>query len=528
MSMEINSEKSFASEVQNSFENSNSIISPPIQEKTRNVAKRSFREMASLEAEPILPLPPVKRARLILEQPRLLRPNRFLDLPEKQKEIPCDGVFSLSRGRALPFHRKVLSKASPVFSAMFSKENNFIESDEKAVIPLNFAPDERIRQILQYIYTGNIKLGKKDLIETCDLADMWLLDDLVKKCRKSLAKTLRVDNCLSLLKNKVSSANDEILAFILANAQRVLRHESFMKLSPELLMMILDHDELNIRNEFQTIDVLNDWARANTTVLELPSEVLRKPVSDGKSLMDCVRFENIDMKTLWTRMDCMFLLSDSEMADITRMKFKQNGSRSYGIREPREKRKYDHRTFYPDFNFSNFERKHFKEKIDGSFWVGENYYWKISNAREWLNQKLQGTEWESQELQFEQKNGGECEYKLFCESDEEKNLVFGLKGEDLKFKAGPNGWGGDEEANREVSIEFSLINHRDCRKHLHSIKKVEIEEGSVAEDELLHPDDEEFAIGVKTLPIAKLLDSRKGWIQNDELILSARVDIQDR
>ncbi|MFT4551680.1 MAG: hypothetical protein ACI9S8_000296 [Chlamydiales bacterium] len=509
--------------IQNSFVDNSPMESSASQGKTRKVAKRSFREI-----EPESTARPSKRVSLISQQARLLRPNLFLDLPKEWEGIPYNGVFSLDRGRAFYFHREVLKEASPVFKAMFSEENNFLESDEKTVIPLNFTSDERIRQVIQYLYTGEISLNESNAIEICDLADMWMLGNLQKKCRKNLAKALRVENCLSLVQNTQSSANNEILAYVLANAQQVLRHESFMKLSPEVLKMILEQDDLNIQDEFQVLDVLRDWVRENSTVLELPGDVLRKPLADGVSLMECIRFENIDMKTLWTRVDFMFLLSDSEMADITRGKYKKDGARSFGLKEVKEKRKFQHRSFYPDFNFSGFEQKHFREKIDQSYWVGENYYWKVSDARRWLHTIERGVESESPEVHFEQENGGECAYKLICERDDEGNLILGLKGDDLKFKAGANGWGGDEEANREISVEFSLINYHDCRKHLHSIKKVEIEDGAADVDELLHPEDDEFSIGVKTLPIKTLLDPRKGWIQNGVIILSARVDIQDR
>ena len=119
----------------------------------------------------------------------------FQDLFEDKKH--CDVTFNV-RDQEFPAHKNILAARSQVFSAMFdhpSKENL------KGIVDIPDIEPEVFKELLRYIYTGDVPLERLDEVAVGLLAaaDKYLLEKLKKACKKHLTDRISPENCIKLL-----------------------------------------------------------------------------------------------------------------------------------------------------------------------------------------------------------------------------------------------------------------------------------------------------------------------------------------
>ncbi|KAM4689148.1 kelch-like protein 38 [Discoglossus pictus] len=104
--------------------------------------------------------------------------------------IICTGVHEFA------CHRNVLASSSPYFKAMFC--NHFKESGQEKVTIMEIESDS-LRQIILYIYTGEILITRENVINLIQAASMLQFDKLLDVCSKYLQDQLNPQNCLSMI-----------------------------------------------------------------------------------------------------------------------------------------------------------------------------------------------------------------------------------------------------------------------------------------------------------------------------------------
>ncbi|XP_053571309.1 kelch-like protein 38 [Bombina bombina] len=93
-------------------------------------------------------------------------------------------------------HRSVLACSSPYFKAMFC--NHFRESGEQRVNIIGLDSDS-LRQIINYVYTGEILITKEKVLGLIQAASMLQYENLLEVCSKYLLDQLNPQNCLSMI-----------------------------------------------------------------------------------------------------------------------------------------------------------------------------------------------------------------------------------------------------------------------------------------------------------------------------------------
>lgn len=112
----------------------------------------------------------------------------------RKQGLYCDISLEVT-GKLIPAHKNVLVAKSDYFAAMFNQ--NFCEQSAAVVDMSHVFPSANITEIiLDYIYTGKIRLGEDTIDEVLQTANHLLLEPLGKHCAQYLLSNLAPQNCV--------------------------------------------------------------------------------------------------------------------------------------------------------------------------------------------------------------------------------------------------------------------------------------------------------------------------------------------
>ncbi|XP_019640554.1 PREDICTED: LOW QUALITY PROTEIN: uncharacterized protein LOC109482311 [Branchiostoma belcheri] len=147
-------------------------------------------------------------------------------------------------GREFPCHRAVLT-STPYFETMLS--SNFSESSSR-VIQLREIDPNTFSKILDFLYTGKIRIGKDDVQDILQTAHMLLLDKIVEHCREFIEDNLCSSNCLGIMRLAnlygFSALRKKARNMAASNSQYVTQDEEFLGLSAQELADLLRGEHL--------------------------------------------------------------------------------------------------------------------------------------------------------------------------------------------------------------------------------------------------------------------------------------------
>lgn len=110
----------------------------------------------------------------------------------------CDVVL-LVEDRRLAAHTVVLAASSPYFKTRFTSDLTQEQERHELEVKLpEFDPSlDRIEELLNFVYTGEIEMTDKNVGEMLALADFYDIANLKELCAQFLRKRLKPANCLS-------------------------------------------------------------------------------------------------------------------------------------------------------------------------------------------------------------------------------------------------------------------------------------------------------------------------------------------
>ncbi|KAK3590970.1 hypothetical protein CHS0354_020323 [Potamilus streckersoni] len=242
----------------------------------------------------------------------VLRSNRYM----LENHIACDLTFYIGKERKeVMAHKYVLISRSSVFYAMLCgpvKETGPVSIPD--IEPTVF--DE----FLRFIYYEAFQPNGETVMPLLYTAKKYAVSSLVSKCVNWLENEINLDNVCAILQQ--AQAYDEAnlrrkcLEFIMKNGSSVLKHSSFIKLSPECVEMVLTQEELYVKEE-EVYEAMKNWAR-NACVqrnIQLSGENLRKVLG---SLLHLIRFSVMDQSYFADKVAADNLLTSDEKVIIFR------------------------------------------------------------------------------------------------------------------------------------------------------------------------------------------------------------------
>lgn len=199
----------------------------------------------------------------------------------------CDVVLKLN-DEIFYAHRVVLAAGSPYFYSLFTSN---MKEREKAVVEIIIPELSVAQDLLNYMYTGSVRISDLNAIELWIAADYLFLDELKLRCYLFLESTLSVSNCLSVLSFAKYYGLDNLQnitrQFTEQNFTAVAKSEGFLELSAAELEELVPSDALNVTGEEIVYESLMTWCKHN--ISERKNEFERL-------FLDNIRLSLIDSK----------------------------------------------------------------------------------------------------------------------------------------------------------------------------------------------------------------------------------------
>lgn len=203
-------------------------------------------------------------------------------------------------------HRVILAYGSTYFNDLFSQKNVELYDKMSGIVKLD-KPDilpEIFLKVLEYLYSGVIRLKQDDVLEILALSDEFGIFTLKEMCSKFIQPIVDVDNSCMLLamSTEFSCQSLEVycLKFIDKNIERVLGTEGFLALSEKAVVQIVQRDELRLAEE-EEIDIFHSilrWTKNRYAssispfhgTMEAPEAINKELRELSKNIIDHCRF----------------------------------------------------------------------------------------------------------------------------------------------------------------------------------------------------------------------------------------------
>jgi len=184
-------------------------------------------------------------------------------------------------------NRMVLSSCSPFFEKMF--KSNMKES-QSAVVELKEVEVKPISLLIDFIYTGIIKINNGNVLELLVAADYVQLDEVSQFCFEFIESTIDVESCCAILSVANLYEREKLrqlaLNFLIANFGNVENKEA--NLSKSDLMSCIAKLNREEENEMRIFQFLIDWTNYD----------IENRKMDLNDLLQLLNFKNISSQFL--------------------------------------------------------------------------------------------------------------------------------------------------------------------------------------------------------------------------------------
>ncbi|XP_042364246.1 kelch-like protein 11 [Plectropomus leopardus] len=191
------------------------------------------------------------------------------------------GGVSEKRVQTLSAHRSVLSAASQYFTLLLGGQ--FSESLSGRVELREWSsaqgPDpDTVERVIQFMYTGQIRVTTANVHEVLELADRFLLAQLKNFCGEFLMKKLNLSNCVAVHSLAHMYTLDQLAQgaakTIRRNFHKIICNEEFFTLPFHLVRDWLSDSGITVESEQELFEAIVKWVQQNTEERETHFEEL--------------------------------------------------------------------------------------------------------------------------------------------------------------------------------------------------------------------------------------------------------------
>ena len=229
----------------------------------------------------------------------------------------CDIVL-LVEDRRLAAHTVVLAASSPYFKTRFTSDlTHERERNELEVKLPEFDPSlDRIEELLNFVYTGEIEMTDRNVGEMLALADFYDIANLKEFCAEFLLRRLKPSNCLStqMLADRYhheplfQTATD----FISSHLNSIWHEEEFKSLDIAEVKKLFSSERLTIKHKkerkklFEGVKawVKHDLKNRESYVAEL-LQCVRLSAMSNEFLLDLINHDELVTRSC----DCQSLIA---------------------------------------------------------------------------------------------------------------------------------------------------------------------------------------------------------------------------
>lgn len=166
-----------------------------------------------------------------------------------QNNLLCDCTLLIEDQEFL-IHKPLLAASSEFFRALLTTNMKEVNSSK---IALNGISAQTFRSVLDYIYTGEIKLHPDNITNVYAAADMLQLKNLQNLCQDYLLGQLCNSNCIGIWKYARIYSNIELeevaWLYLVSHFTEVRLSQEFLNLSSDDARLILSSGQLEVCSE---------------------------------------------------------------------------------------------------------------------------------------------------------------------------------------------------------------------------------------------------------------------------------------
>ncbi|XP_062595496.1 kelch-like protein 12 [Saccostrea cucullata] len=167
-------------------------------------------------------------------------------------------------GQTILCHRNVLAATSVYFKAMFTMGLNETMKD---VVELNEVEYETVRDLVEYAYTGHLKITQDAVQSLLSTSSLFQILPVVKACAKFLESQLDDSNCIGIY-HFAQSHDCKGLAIkakehLEKTFPEVCKSEEFLSLPLDKVKSIIQSNDLNVDSEEVIFNAIISWITAD-------------------------------------------------------------------------------------------------------------------------------------------------------------------------------------------------------------------------------------------------------------------------
>ncbi|KAF4788795.1 Gigaxonin [Turdus rufiventris] len=173
----------------------------------------------------------------------------------------CDAHLVLE-GEEIPVQKNILAAASPYIR---TKLNYNPPKDDGSTykIELEGISVDIMKEILDYIFSGQIRLNEETIQDVVQAADLLLLTDLKTLCCEFLEGCIAAENCIGIrdfaLHYCLHHVHYLASEYLETHFRDVSSTEEFLELTPQKLKEVLSMEKLNVGNERYVFEAVIRW-----------------------------------------------------------------------------------------------------------------------------------------------------------------------------------------------------------------------------------------------------------------------------
>lgn len=214
-------------------------------------------------------------------------------------------------------HKVVLAARSEYFRALLF---GGLSETNKTEIELPKTPLQAFKIILKYIYTGKINLKTmktKLVLDVLELSNLYGFIELKAEISNYLKSSLNLENVCGILDASLLYSLEELtqscFLFFDANAEEILKHETFKYLFKDSLIILLARDSF-FAPEICIFEGVRGWIENNS---DLSTQDIKKVVST-------VRLPLIDLEDLLNVVRSSYLIDPDQVLDAIQVQVNQS------------------------------------------------------------------------------------------------------------------------------------------------------------------------------------------------------------
>ncbi|KAM8860656.1 kelch-like protein 10 [Synchiropus picturatus] len=162
-------------------------------------------------------------------------------------------------------HKDVLGNCSEFFRALFKNWS----VPEQREFTISVVSSDVMKVIIDFMCDGCVSVTEENLLDVVLAADFFNIAEMIDRCNSFLEKHLSLGNCISVWKgtkflHPVPPICRKAFTYITTHFEELVSSEEFFQLTAEELTLVLERDELNVREENNVFEAILRWVDQNS------------------------------------------------------------------------------------------------------------------------------------------------------------------------------------------------------------------------------------------------------------------------